>query len=110
MPRGPQGPGGNVMQQIQKMQAEMLAQQEALADETVEVTVGGGVVAVVMTGHQKLQSVRIQPELLNPSEAEMLSELLIAAVNEAVERSQALAGAKMNAITSQLNLPPGLGI
>ena len=100
----------NPMQQIQKMQEQMLAEQQALGDETVEVSVGGGVVRVVMNGHQKLQALHIEPALLEPGEAEMLRDLLIAAVNEAVERSQAMAGARMNAITSQLNPPPGLGI
>ena len=111
MQRGRQ-PGGkaNLMQQMQQMQEQMLAEQEALGDETVEVSVGGGVVTVVMTGHQKLKSVRIADELLDARDGEMLSDLLIAAVNEAVERSQAMAGTRMNAITSKLNLPPGLGI
>jgi nucleoid-associated protein EbfC len=74
------------------------------------VSVGGGAVTVVMTGHQKLQSVRIRPELLDPEEADMLSDLLVAAVNEAVDRTQALAQERMGAVTKGLNLPPGLGL
>ena len=62
-----------------------------------------------MTGHQKLQSVQIQPELLNPEESEMLSDLLISAINQAVEKSQALAGSRMQSVTSGLGLPPGFG-
>ncbi len=106
MPRG----GNNPMAQIQKMQEQMLAEQEALADETREISVGGGAVKMVMNGHQKLKSVEIDKALLDPEEAEMLQDLLVAAVNQAVEETQAMAGARMNAITSKLNLPPGLGL
>ncbi|RIL12516.1 YbaB/EbfC family nucleoid-associated protein [bacterium] len=107
---GRPGGGRNMLRQIEEMQARMLAEQESLGRETVEVSVGGGAVAVVMNGHQKLQSVAIRPELLSPDEAEMLSDLIIAAVNEAVERSQAIAGERMGALTQGLGLPPGLGL
>lgn len=109
--RRPSGPNPkDLMRQMQEMQANMLAEQEALASETLEVSVGGGVVTVVMNGHQKLESVRIKPELLDPEEVDMLSDLLVAAVNEAVDRTQALAQERMGAITQGLNLPPGLGL
>jgi hypothetical protein len=98
-----------MLRQLQEMQERMLAEQEALGRETVEVSVGGGAVTVVMTGHQKLTAARIRPELLDPAESEMLCDLLIAAVNEAVDRSQALAAQRMNAATRGLDLPPGLG-
>jgi DNA-binding YbaB/EbfC family protein len=88
----------------------MRAEQEALGDETVEVSVGGGAVTVVMTGHQKLVDVKINPELLDPDESEMLSELLIAAVNQAVDKSQEEAAERMGALTRGLGLPPGLDI
>jgi DNA-binding YbaB/EbfC family protein len=100
----------DIMRQVQEMQAQMLAEQEALSSETLEVSVGGGAVTVVMNGHQKLQSVRVKPELLDPEEAEMLSDLLVAAVNEAVDRTQAIAQERMGAITKGLSLPPGLGL
>ena len=111
MPRGRGGrPGGkNMMRQLQEMQEKMLAEQEALADETVEVSVGGGAVKIVMTGHQKVESIEIQPELLDPAESEMLSDLLMAAVNEAVEQSQQLAQERMGSLTQGMGLPPGLG-
>jgi len=105
---GPPG-GKNMMRQLQEMQQRMAEEQEALGNETVEVSVGGGVVTVVMTGHQKLRSVTIAPELLDPAEGEMLTELLVAAVNQAVEKSQQLAADRMGAITRGLGLPPGLG-
>jgi len=99
-----------MLRQIEEMQSKLMAEQEALGRETIEISVGGGAVTVVMNGHQKLQAVSIKPELLNPEEAEMLSDMIIAAVNEAVERSQAMAGQRMNALTSGLGLPPGLGL
>ena len=82
--------------------------QEALGDETVEVSVGGGVVTMVMTGHQRLQSVTIQPDILSPDDVDMLQDLVIAAVNEAIERSQQMASERMGALTGGLGLPPGL--
>jgi DNA-binding YbaB/EbfC family protein len=97
------------MRQLQEVQERMLREQEALGHETVEVSVGGGAVKLVMTGHQKLVSVTIDPQLLSPDEADMLNDLLVAGVNEAVERSQALAGERMGAISHGLGLPPGLG-
>jgi hypothetical protein len=98
-----------MLKQLQEMQEQMIAQQAALGAETVEVSVGGGAVKVVMNGHQKLQAVEIRPELLAPEEAEMLADLIVAAVNQAVDQSQKVAQEKMSAITKGLSLPPGLG-
>jgi hypothetical protein len=89
----------------QELQAEMLKAQEALGEETVEVSAGGGVVTVVMTGHQKLRSVKIDPEVLDPDDVEMLEDLIVAAVNEAVERSQQLAAERIGRLTGGLGLP-----
>ncbi|HRX03796.1 MAG: YbaB/EbfC family nucleoid-associated protein [Anaerolineae bacterium] len=100
--------GGGMMQQIRQLQEEMARTQEALGDESVQVSVGGGVVTMVMSGHQKLLSVAIQPDILDPDDVEMLQDLVLAAVNEAIERSQALASDRMGALTGGLNLPPGL--
>jgi DNA-binding YbaB/EbfC family protein len=114
MPRGlpmagVPGGGRSMLRQLQEMQEKMAAQQQALGDEVVEVSVGGGAVKVTMTGHQKLRSLEIKPELLSPDEAEMLTDLLMAAVNQAVEQSQKLAQERMAAVTEGLGLPPGLG-
>jgi len=105
------GQGGMMqqMKQLQEMQAKMVAEQAALGDETVDVSVGGGMVTVTMSGHQKLTAVAIDPRLLEPDEAEMLGDLIIAAVNQAVERTQQLAADRMGTITRGLGLPPGLG-
>jgi len=74
-------------------------------EQDVEVTAGGGAVKVVMTGHQKLQSVTIDPEVVNPEDVEMLQDLIVAAINEAVEASQKLAADEIGSITGGLNLP-----
>jgi len=107
--RGPMGAPvprmGGMAQQIQRLQEQMQKTQEALGDETVEVQVGGGVVRVVMTGHQKLRSVTIAPEAVDPDDVDMLQDLIVAAVNEAVEQSQGMAADRMGSLTGGLNLP-----
>jgi DNA-binding YbaB/EbfC family protein len=110
-PRGPMSPtlggggGGGMMQQIRQLQEEMARTQENLGDETVEVSVGGGVLQMVMTGNQRLLSVKIEPDILNADDVEMLQDLVVAAVNEAIERSQQLASERMGSLTGGLNLP-----
>lgn len=105
--RRPSFGGGqpDVRKLAQELQAEMLKTQEALGEETVKATAGGGVVTVVMTGHQKLRSVKIAPEVLDPDDVEMLEDLIVAAVNEAVERSQQLATERMGRLTGGLGIP-----
>ena len=103
----PAGGGGqsNMLAQLQKLQEEMAKTQEKLADETVEVTAGGGTIKAVMNGKQQLVSITIAPEAVDPEDVEMLQDLIVAAVNEALERSQALAAERMNAVTGGLGLP-----
>ncbi len=101
----PGGGGGDMLAQLQKLQDEMAKTQEKLADETVEVTAGGGMIKAVMNGKQSLLSITIAPEAVDPDDVEMLQDLIVAAVNEAVERSQALAAERMNALTGGLGLP-----
>ena len=101
----PGGAKGGLAGQLQAMQQQMLEAQEALADKTVEVSSGGGAVSVVITGHQKLQSITIDPEVVDPGDVEMLQDLIIAAINEAVEASQNLAADEMGSITGGLNIP-----
>ncbi len=99
-------PGGrpDMRQQIMKLQEQMLQTQEALGDQMVTTSAGGGVVQVVMTGHQRVQSISIDPEVVDPEDVEMLQDLIIAAVNEAIERSQALAAEQMAGLTGGLDL------
>lgn len=93
------------MNMIKQMQAKLMKIQEELANETVEVTAGGGAVTIVITGHQKVQSVKIDPEVVNPEDVEMLEDLILSAVNEAVSKSQEMASKKLSAVTGGLKIP-----
>ena len=106
-PMGGGGAGGmgNITQQLQKMQAEMLKAQEALGDETVEVSAGGGAVMIVITGHQRVQSLKLKPEVVSAEDVEMLQDLLVAAINQAIEQSQAMAAQRLEGLTGGLNIP-----
>ena len=95
-----------MLRQVQQMQDKMSKVQAELETDTVEATAGGGAVRVVATGTQKVMSVTIDPEAA--SDTEMLQDLVVAAVNEAMEKSKQLAASKMQAVASGLGLPPGL--
>jgi DNA-binding YbaB/EbfC family protein len=95
-----------MMRQVQQMQEKMNKVQVELETDTVEGTAGGGAVRVVATGTQKVVSVTIDPAAA--SDTEMLQDLVIAAVNEAMEQSKQLAAQKMQVVASGLGLPPGL--
>ena len=111
-PKRPGGKGGGgggaglnqMMQQMQQMQAEMAATQEALGDETVEASVGGGMVKAVVTGTGELKSVSISPDVVDPEDVEMLEDLVLAAVNEGLRMAQELAASKMGGVTSGIDL------
>lgn len=105
--RVPHQPAGmsNLAQRIQKMQQDMVKAQEELAEETLEVSAGGGMVKVVITGHQRIRSIEIKPEVVDPEDVEMLQDMLVAAVNQAIERSQAKAAERLEGLTGGLNLP-----
>lgn len=90
---------------IRDMQAKLMKIQEELGNETVEVTVGGGAVTVVMTGHQKLQSIKISPEVVDPEDVETLEDLITAAVNEGTTKAQELAAKRLGAVTGGLRIP-----
>jgi nucleoid-associated protein EbfC len=96
-----------MMQQVQKMQAKMAKVQEDLVNEKVEAGSGGGAVKAVVNGQQQLLSVTIDPDLAS-EDIEMLQDLVVAAVNEAMEQSKALAAERMQQVTAGLGLPPGL--
>ena len=106
-------PGGaNPMAMLQKMQQDMAEAQENLERETTEVSVGGGAIKIVITGHQRVQSVEINPDVIDMDDEEWLNDLqdlLVAAVNQAIEQSQAMAAERMEAITGGLGDIPGLG-
>ena len=95
----------DMLKQAQQLQARMAKIQEELGAETVEGSAGGGVVTVVATGHQVVQSIRIQPEAVDPDDVAMLEDLVLAAVNEALEKARTLASQKMGALTGGMKLP-----
>jgi len=97
--------GGGMMKQLQKLQEEMVKTQEALAEETLTITAGGGAVTVVITGQQRIKSVTLKPEIVNPEDIEMLQDLIVAAINEAIEASQTHAASKLQGLTGGLNIP-----
>ena len=100
----PKGIGGGMAQQLQKLQQEMLNTQQALGDEVVEVTAGGGAIKVAITGHQKIRSIVLDPQVVTPEDVDMLQDLIVAAVNEAIEKSQQMAAERMGSLTGGLGL------
>lgn len=105
---------GAMMRQIQKMQEDMQAAQQALETETIDVSVGGGAITVTITGGQKVQAIKINPDLIDTGDPEWLTdlqELLVVGVNQAIERAQQLASERMGGVTGGLDsmLPGGLG-
>ena len=104
---GGMGGGQNaMMRQIQKLQEQMEAAQAALAEETVTASVGGGAVKVTMTGDQHCKSVEISPDLLQDADAEMLQDLVLSAVNMALDQSRELQAQRMGPLAGGI---PGLG-
>ena len=98
--KGPRIPGGNqagMRQQLQRLQQDMVQAQEDLANEVLTVSVGGGAVTVEITGHQRVISFKVSPEALSSGDVDMLNDLLLAAVNEAVVQSQNRAKERMEA-------------
>ena len=95
-----------MLKQVQQMQAKMAKVQADLEDERVEASAGGGAVKAVATGSQKLVSITFEPDVA--ADLEMLQDLVVAAVNEAMDRSRELAAARMQQVAAGLGLPPGL--
>ena len=98
-----------MMQQVQKMQAEMMKAQEQLKHESVEASAGGGMVTVKMSGELELQSIVIDPGAVDPEDVELLQDMVQAAVNEAIRAAQELAASKMGAATGGLGGAGGIG-
>ena len=100
--------GGNprdLARQMQQMQTRLAKIQEELGSETVEASVGGGMVTITMTGHQQVESVKIDPDAVDPDDVETLQDLMVAAFNEALKKSQELAAQRMSALTGGLKIP-----
>ena len=96
---------GKMMKQAQQLQNKMTKLQEEMADKTVEATAGGGMVKVVANGKQEIVSVHIEKEVVDPDDVEMLQDLIVAAVNDALSRSQAMVSEEMNKLTGGMNIP-----
>ena len=104
----PQPPNMNqMMKQVQKMQADMMAAQETLKDEEVEASAGGGMVTVKVSGDMVVKAITIAPEAIDPEDPELLQDMVLAAVNEGLRSSQELAASKMSGLTGGLG---GLGL
>lgn len=96
---------GNMMKQAQKLQAKMMRLQEEMAEKTVETTAGGGMVKVVANGKQQVISIQIEKEVVDPEDVEMLQDLVLAAVNDALVKSQEMVSAEMSKLTGGMNIP-----
>jgi DNA-binding YbaB/EbfC family protein len=96
---------GNILKQAQQIHAKISQLQEEMAGKTVEASSGGGMVNIVMNGKQEVVSIRIDPEVVNREDIEMLQDLMVAAVNEAIRKSQEMMTEEMKKITGGLNIP-----
>jgi len=94
-----------LMKQVQKIQKRVAELQEELAERTISASAGGGMVTAVVNGRQELVSLKIEPEVLNPEDKEMLEDLIVAAVNEALRRSQEMVQEEIAKITGGLKIP-----
>ncbi len=95
----------SLMRQVQKMQKKIAKLQEELAEKTVEATVGGGMVTAVVNGKQELVCIKIDPEVVNSEDIDMLQDLVVAAVNEGIRRSQEMIQEEMAKITGGFKIP-----
>ena len=96
---------GNMMKQAQQLQAKMMKLQEELGAKTVEASAGGGMIKVVADGKQQVVSIEIEKEVVDPEDVEMLQDLVVAAVNEALAKSQEMVASEMGKLTGGMNIP-----
>lgn len=105
-------PGGmnmnNLVKQAQKMQKQMEKMQSELEEKTIETTAGGGAVKVVITGKKEIKQIKINPEVVDSDDVEMLEDLVLSAVNEAIRQAEAMVSSEMSKITGGINMPGGL--
>lgn len=102
---GPKMGKGGMLQQLQSLQENLLKTQEEVAAMTVTATAGGGAVTAVVSGERRILSLAIKPEVVDPADVEMLQDLIVAAVNEGLERVDQAMAEKISAITGGLNIP-----
>ncbi len=108
----PQPNMNQMLKQVQKMQADMVKAQEALANETIEASAGGGMVTVTITGDLQVKDIVIAPDAIDPEDPELLQDMVLAAVNEAIRQAQELAATRMGGLTGGMDLGAlgGLGL
>ena len=94
-----------MLRQAQELQKNMLKMQQELEDATVEATVGGGAVKAIVTGKMRLESLEIDPEAVTPDDVEMLQDLVLAAVNEGMEKAQEMVSSRMSSLTGGMKIP-----
>jgi hypothetical protein len=99
-----------MLRQLQEVQENLLKAQEEIAAMTVTATAGGGAVTAVVTGERRVQSITIEPEVVDSEDVEMLQDLVVAAINQGMEEIERVSTEKMGALTGGLGLPPGLGL
>ena len=95
----------NLMKQAQQLQNKMAKLQEEMASKTIEISVGGGMIKVVANGKQEIVSIHIEKEVVNPDDVEMLQDLILAAVNDALLQSQKMVSEEMGKLTGGMNIP-----
>ena len=101
---------GKLMKQAQQLQSKMAKMQEELSEKTVEASAGGGMIIAVANGRQELVSIQIEQEVIDPDDAEMLQDLIMAAVNDALNRAKEMMNEEMGKVTQGMNIPgmPGM--
>ncbi len=95
----------SMMKQAQKLQKKMMQTQAELATKTIEASAGGGMVKVIANGAQKIESIALEKEVVDPEDVEMLQDLILAAVNDALNKSQEMVSSEMSKLTGGLNIP-----
>ena len=96
---------GNMMKQAQQLQSKMMKLQEELAEKTVESSSGGGMVKAIANGRQQILSIQIEKEVVDPDDVEMLQDLVLAAINDALAKAQEMVSSEMGKLTGGLNIP-----
>ncbi|MCL0065535.1 YbaB/EbfC family nucleoid-associated protein [Dehalococcoidia bacterium] len=94
-----------MLRQAQELQSKLLKAQDELENATVEASSGGGAVTVVVTGQQDIRSIKISPEVVDPEDVELLEDMILAALNEAMEKARELASKRLGSLTGGLKIP-----
>ncbi len=96
---------GGMLKQAQKLQSKIFKLQEEMAERTVETSVGGGMVSVVANGKQEVVSIKVDPEVVDPDDVQMLEDLIVAGVNDALKKAQDMVSQEMTKLTGGFNIP-----